>query len=267
MASVVLYLRLIRAQVRSQLSYPLAFALDVAATVLLTLTEFAAFALVMQRFPRLGGWTLGEVALLYGLAELGFALMDLVFGGFDAPNLDTLIRQGRLDTLLLRPAPLTMQVFGSEFALRRVGRMVLAGGILLLALHLHPVMWSPLKLLLLLLSVLGLVLFFGGLFIVGGTLTFWTQGSLEAMNILTYGGKALISYPLTIYDEWLRRAALLVPVGLLSYPPALRLLDRPFPAGLPGWTAWLSPVIGVAMLLLGLRFWRFGLRRYQGAGA
>lgn len=272
MNSTLLYFRLLRAQVRSQLNSPVSFALDVLATTLLTLAEFSAFALVMQRFPHLGGpgaagWSLGEVALLYGMAELGFATMDLLFGGFDAPNLSALVRRGGLDMLLLRPASLTLQVFGSDFSLRRVGRMLLGVGILVWAGQLHPLLWTPEKALLLLLSLVGLVLFFGGLFMVGGTLTFWTTENVEAMNIVTYGGKTLISYPLSIYDEWLRRAALVIPVGLLSFPPILVVLGRPFPPGLPHWTAYVSPLVGLAFLGLGMAFWRFGLRYYQGTGS
>ena len=63
---VRLYFLLLRAQVRSQGVYRVSFALDAASAALITLAEFAAFALVLPRFGSLSGWTLGEVALLYG---------------------------------------------------------------------------------------------------------------------------------------------------------------------------------------------------------
>ena len=124
-----LYFLLLRAQARSQGAYRVSFALDALAAALITASEFAAFALVLPRFGTLSGWTLGEVALLYGLAELAFVLMDLAFGGFDAPNLGAHVRSGSFSTFLLRPAPLALQVFGSDFALRRLTRVLLAAGI------------------------------------------------------------------------------------------------------------------------------------------
>lgn len=263
-----LYFRLLGAQVRSQLVYRTAFALDALAAALVTGAEFAAFALVLPRFDSLGGWTLGEVALLYGLAELAFVLMDLVFGGFDAPNLSAHIRTGSFSTFLLRPVPLPVQVFGSDFALRRLTRVVLAAAIVAYGVSQVEVTWDAGDALLLAGSVLGMVAFFGGLFVVGGTLTFWTVESVEAMNVFTYGGRSLISYPMGIYETWLRRTfTYLIPAAFLSYFPVLYVLGRPLPDGLPGWAAYLSPIVGPLILAAAFAFWRVGVRRYHGTGS
>lgn len=263
-----LYFRLLGAQIRSQLAYPTAFALDALAAALVTAAEFAAFALVLPRFGGLDGWTLGEVALLYGLAELAFVLMDFLFGGFDAPNLSARVRTGSFSTFLLRPVPLPVQVFGSDFALRRLTRVLLAAVIMLYGASRVDVGWAAGDVLLLAGSVLGMIAFFGGLFVVGGTLTFWTVDSVEAMNVLTYGGRTLISYPMGIYGEWLRKTfTYLIPAAFLSYFPVLHVLGRPLPDGLPAWAAFLSPALGPLMLAAAFAFWRVGVRRYHGTGS
>jgi ABC-2 type transport system permease protein len=260
------YVLLLRAQVRSQLQYRVSFALDVMSTLMTSGVEFAAFALVTTRFGGVGGWKLEEVALLYGLAEFSFGLMDLLFGGFDAPNVARHVRGGSFDQFLLRPASLTLQVFGSEFALRRLGRIALGSSILVAAITSSPVNWTPDKVWLVPLCILGLTLFFGGLFVVGGALTFWSVDNLEAMNILTYGGNTLISYPMSIYDDWLRRLfTFVLPAAFLSYYPALYLLEKP--SSLGTWAAWLSPIAGLLMLGAGFTVWHIGVRRYQGTGS
>ena len=217
-----LYFLLLRAQARSQAVYRLSFALDALGSAFITLSEFAAFALVLPRFGTLSGWTLGEVSLLYGLAELAFVLMDLLFGGFDAPNLSGHVRSGSFNTFLLRPAPLRLQIFGSDFALRRVTRLFLAAGIVAYGVTASGAVWTPEAALLLTGSVLGMVAFFGGLFVIGGTLTFWTVDSVEAMNVLTYGGRTLISYPMDIYGQFLGKTfTYLIPCRLpvvFSFP-------------------------------------------------
>jgi ABC-2 type transport system permease protein len=262
-----LYFLLLRAQARSQSMYRMSFALDALGSALITLAEFAAFALVVPRFGSLSGWTLGEVALLYGLAETAFVLMDLVFGGFDAPNLSQHVRSGSFNTFLLRPAPLRLQIFGSDFALRRVTRVFLAAGILAYGLSASGVVWSPEAALLLTGSVLGMIAFFGGLFVIGGTLTFWTVESVEAMNVLTYGGRTLISYPMDIYGQFLRKTfTYLLPAAFLSYFPVLHILGRPLPDGLPLLAAYLSPLVGPLMLAAAFAFWRVGVRHYGGTG-
>jgi ABC-2 type transport system permease protein len=81
--------------------------------------------LVFSRFETLKGWTLGQVAFLYGLAELSFGIMDLIFSGFDPSYFGFQVRRGTFDQLLLRPINITIQVLGSEFALRRIGKIVI----------------------------------------------------------------------------------------------------------------------------------------------
>ena len=266
--SMRLYGRLLGAQVRSQMQYRTSFVFDVFSTMLFTITEFGALALTFQRFPSIGGWALPEVMFLYGLVEFSFGLMDMVFAGFDPPRFAEHIRKGTLDQFLLRPSGLLVQIFGSDFALRRVGRLFLSAGIFAFAVTHVNIQWSLEKILYLPFVVLGMVLFFGGLFIVGATITFWTVESTEAMNILTYGGSFLMEYPMTIYHEWLRNFfTFVVPALFLNYQPALWFLGKPDPFNLPAFTHFIAPFAGGAVFLVALAFWNFGLKRYQSAGS
>jgi len=263
-----IYGRLIALQIRAQLQYRVAFLLETLAAALITSTFFGALALVFQRFGRLGGWTLGEVAFLWGLVEFAFGLMDLLFSGFDPGDFGQLIRRGSFDQLLLRPVNITVQVLGSKFIIRRLGRIAQGAAIFGLALALVELHWTPAKLLYLPLVLIGQVCFFGGLFIMGATITFWTVESIEVVNIFTYGGSEMITYPMHIYPDWLRRLfTYLIPAGLLNYYPALFFLDKPDPFQLPPFTPFLAPAAGVGTLIVALAFWRFGIRHYQSTGS
>jgi len=77
------YRRLIAVRIRSQLQYRVSALFDIVAMAVVTGVEFGALALVFERFDGIAGWTLGEVAFLYGLITTTFGTMDLVFGGFD----------------------------------------------------------------------------------------------------------------------------------------------------------------------------------------
>jgi ABC-2 type transport system permease protein len=262
------YRRLLGAQLRSQLQYRASFMVDLLGTAVITLIEFGSLALVFGRFGELDGWTLGEIAFLYGLVEISFSLMDMAFAGFDPGFFGQEVRKGTFDRMLLRPLPVTAQVFGSDIALRRMGRVVLGIGIFVLALNLNPVVWTVGKVLYLPLVILGMILFFGGLFIVGATFSFWTVESIEAMNILTYGGAELISYPMSIYQEWMRRLfTFVIPAIFLNYYPALYFLDKPDPLGFPAFAPFLSPIAGGVIFLAALAFWRVGLKHYSSTGS
>lgn len=262
-----LYFRLIGVQMRSQMQYRWSFLLDMLGVLFITLAGFLTIAFVLQRFGNIAGWTLGEIALLYGMVETAFGTMDMLFSGFDPQNFGKQTRLGRFDQLLLRPVGITLQVFGSEFILRRLGRIAQGMAVLGIAISLTASHWSAAKLLFLPLVLASLVAFFGGLFIIGATITFWTLESIEVVNIFTYGGTEMMSYPMSIYPDWLRRFfTFIIPAIFLNYYPALYFLDKPDPLGMPVFLAFLAPLAGFGVLGLALLFWQFGIRHYQSSG-
>ena len=263
-----LYFKLIGVQLRSQMQFRVSFALDLVASALIVALEFGSLAVVFDKFGSVQGWTLGEVAFLYGLAELSFVLMDMVFSGFDPRRFGVEVRKGTFDQILLRPMSATLQVLGSALALRRLGKTAFSLGIFVYALNNTDILWSLDKLLYLPVVVLSMVLFFGGLFVVGATFTFWTIDAIEVMNIVTYGGRTLISYPMSIYSAWMRHLfTFLIPAIFLNYYPALYFLDKPDPLGFPSFAFLLAPVAGLGVFALALAFWGYGIRHYQSTGS
>lgn len=263
-----IYLRLVAAQLRAQMQYRISMLFEIAATALIMSLFFVSLALVMQRMGTIGGWSLAQIAFLWGMVETGFGLMDMIFSGFDPAVFGRRVRQGTFDELLLRPVNITVQVFGDLFVIRRMGRVLQGLAILGFALSAGEIDWTLAKLAYLPLVLAGLVLYFGGLFIVGATLTFWTVESIEAINILTYGGSKMLAYPMHIYPDALRRAfTFVLPAALLNYYPALYFLDLPDPFGLPVWMRFTAPIAGGLIFAAALAFWRFGIRHYHSTGS
>lgn len=261
------YWRLLAIQFRAQLQYRVSFLLEVLSAAIILSMFFVSLALVFARFGNLAGWTLGEVAFLWSIVEVAFGLMDMIFSGFDPANFGRRVRQGTFDQLLLRPVNITVQVLGDDFVLRRLGRILEGIVIFAVALHLAQIQWTLGKVLYLPFVVIGLICFFGGLFIIGAAITFWTVDSIEAINILTYGGSEMMSHPAHIYPDWLRRTFMyVIPALFLNYYPALYFLDRPDPFGLPSIMPFIAPLVGVGLLLAALAFWNFGIRHYQSTG-
>lgn len=263
-----LYRHLISARIRSQMQYKLSFAADLVSTFLITFIEFGAIAIFYLNFPNIGGWSLGEVALLYGMSAISFASAELLVSGFD--NFPMMIRLGDLDKVLIRPLDAFFQILASDFTLRRFGRLAQGVVALTLAIALTGVLafWTLAHWAALLFFLLGGMLFFAGLFVIGATYAFWTVESLELMNILTYGGTEMSSYPMHIYQDWVRRFfTYIVPLAFANYYPALWLLGKEDPLGLPSWIAWLAPLICAAVFGASLVFWHFGLKQYTSTGS
>lgn len=265
--AIGLYRRLIGVQIRSQMQYRLNFYVDILATALVTATVFISLAFIFERFGEIAGWTLAEVAFLYGMVESAFGVMDMLFSGFDPQNFGRQIRLGRFDQLLLRPTNITLQVLGSEFIMRRLGRIFQGGVILAFAANSLQIEWTLVKLLYLPVIFISLVVFFGGLFVIGATVTFWTLESIEVINILTYGGAEMMSYPMSIYPLGMRRFfTFVVPAIFLIYYPALYILEKPDPLGMAPTAYIMAPVAGLGVLTVGLLFWQYGIRHYQSTG-
>ncbi len=261
------YRRLIAVQIRSQLEYRVSFLLDLVSVAVSTTMAFTTLALILQRFEDISGWTLGEIAFLYGMVEAAFGTMDMLFGGFDPDTFGPLVRRGGFDQFLLRPIEITLQVLGSQFALRRLSRIAQGFAVFGIALALIDVRWTALKIAYTPVIFVSLVCFFGGLFIIGSTTTFWTVQRVEAINIFTYGGSEMMSYPMHIYHPSLRRFfTYIVPAIFMNYYPALYILDKPDPLHMPFFARFLSPVVGLGTLTAALAFWRYGVRHYTSTG-
>jgi ABC-2 type transport system permease protein len=262
-----MYLRLLAVQVRSQMTYRLSFWMDLFSTMG-NFIFFLAVVLVFERFENIAGWTLAEIAFLYGLIEASFGVMDMIFSGFDPDEFVVNTRQGAFDQMLLRPIGITWQVLGSKFLLRRFGRIFEGLGVLAWALTTVNVHWTMGKIFYLPLVFLSQILAMGALFIAGSTISFWTIERVEAVNILTYGGTDMMSYPAQIYPVWMQRFfTFVVPFVFLNYYPALYFLDKPDPLGFPVFAPFLAPVAAVIMFVAALRFWRVGIDHYQSAGS
>jgi ABC-2 type transport system permease protein len=261
-----LYLRLVAARVRGQMQYRVSFVLAWLSSAFVTAIEFVAIVLLFSRVPRIAGWSLWEVALLYALAEISFAIAEFIGSALD--DFQVRIADGSFDRVLTRPLGAFFQVLAEELALRRVGRVVQGVVVLVLASRNAGISWDAEKVVVLFISLAcGVVIFFA-IFVLAAAFCFWTVEGKEATHVFSYGGVTLADYPLDIYADWMRRfATFILPIGFVSYYPALYLLDRADPLGLPGSTRLLSPIAAAALAALAWGGWSLGVRHYQSTGS
>ncbi len=263
-----LYLRLIASRIHSQMQYRVSFVMDVVSNFFGNLTDLAALMVMFTQVKSLGGWSFGEIAFLYGLSSVSFALHELFQGAFDNDVFAGYIQRGMFDQILVRPLPTVFQMATEYFMLRRFGRMLqglLAFGLALVLVQPH---WTLAKLIYLPAVVAGGALFFLAISIAGCTLCFWTVQGTEVVNIFTYGGTTMLQYPLTIYQEWMQVFFVYVlPMAFINYFPALFFLDKPDPFGLPPFVPFLAPLVCAGVFLIALRVWQFGVAHYASTGS
>jgi len=267
MNGLALYGRYTAASIRGQMQYPGSFLLLSTAQFANSVISFIGVWALFARFGRIDGWSLGEVALFYGLIDIAFAVADAISRGFDVFG-PQFVKTGNFDRLLLRPRTTALQLLGHELRLTGIGRMAQAVLVLVIAAHLVKVGWGPRELLLAGSAICGGAALFLGLLVLQATLAFWTVESLEVANALTYGGVTAGEYPLDIYARWFRQfLTFVVPIGCVSYYPVLAILGRRDPWGAPAWFTEVSPAVGFLFLGASLWVWRFGVRHYASTGS
>ncbi len=257
-----LLLRYLRLAAKGQLRYRSTFYLTAFAQIAMPLSLLAGISLLFARFGTLGGWSMGEALLCYGVTQVAFALAELSSRGFD--NFPSILANGEFDRILVRPRGLMLQVLGSRLDLSRFGRLIVGGIVLAWAAKGSGVEWTPLKAATIALMTLCGAVVFSSLFVLGAAFAFLTTDGLELVNIFTDGGREMAQYPMSIYERWLRLFfTFVIPFACVNYLPLLFVLGRPGTG--PAYA--LLPLAGLAFALPCLLAWRAGTRRYVSTGS
>ncbi|WP_124289435.1 ABC transporter permease [Streptomyces sp. ADI91-18] len=252
--------------IRSTMTYRTSFFLATFGNAAVQLLDFVAIYIMFSHVEALGGFSLPEIALLYGSCSASLGLADLLLGNTD--RIGVRVRDGSLDTMLVRPVPLLAQVAADRFALRRLGRIVQGLGVLGWAVWALDVAWTPGKVLLVPVMILAGAAIFAAVMLAGAAFQFVAGDAAEVQNSFTYGGNTMLQYPPTVFGkDLLRGVTFIVPLAFVNWLPALHVLGRPDPLGLPGWVGYLSPLVAFVAFLPASLAWRAGVRSYRSTGS
>lgn len=259
------YRALIGAAVRSAAQYRGNFVLMVVMGAAYQGSGFAFIAVVLSRYPDIGGWGFHDVALLYGLRLMAHALYNIPLQVLWSQ--EEMVRDGSFDRFLLRPLHPFLQLLTSRVPVNAVGDSLVALAVFAYAARVADVSWTPVSVLYVVLVIVG------GALIEGAVQLLITAASFSAVQvwparffadnvILSFG-----SYPLSVFDvalQWV--LTWLLPIAFIAYVPADAVLDGRGVLGLTSPAAWLVPLVGVAWFTLAYRFWRRRLDRYASTG-
>lgn len=260
------YVLIVAMWIRATMTYRTSFLLATVGNGAITLLDFAGIYVMFRHVDALGGFSLPEIALLYGSCSASFGLSDLLLGNMD--RMGQRVRDGSLDTMLVRPVPVLAQVAADRFALRRLGRVTQGLAVLVWSLAVLDVEWTAGRVLLVPVMVLSGAAIFAAVFVAGGAFQFVAGDAAEVQNSFTYGGATMLQYPPTVFArDLLRAVTFVVPLAFVNWLPALEVLGRPDPLGLPGWVAYLSPLVAFVVFLPASLAWRAGLRSYRSTGS
>jgi len=259
----MIYFRYIKMVIKSFLQYRLSMWLTIIGQFFVSFFAFLGMYLLFQRFGTINGWTFGEVALCFAVIQTSFAITECYARGFDL--FSGFIIRGDFDRILLRPRSTILQVFGSNFEITRIGRLVQSFIVLGLALSWLKTSLDLMKIFTLLFMIISGVFIFTGIFMLGATICFFTIQGLEIVNIFTDGGKEIAAYPLNIYNKWIVRFfTFIIPFACINYLPLMFIVGE---AGNNKLLYMLTPLFGILFIVPCIFVWRFGVRHYLSTGS
>ena len=263
-----IYGRLLAARVRADWQYRTSFLLFTLGQALITLLDFAAIAVIFGQVDRLAGWSLPEVAFLYGVSGTAFGIADTFVSAVERCSLR--IKEGTFDRLLIRPLGPLFQLSAEEFAFRRFGKLAQAIAVLAIAAAQLEVNWTLGRILMLPTMIVSGSIIFSAVFVMTSSVAFWMVDTQEFANAFTYGGNFMSQYPLAVFSGWLRRVAMITGIAFVNYFPTLYVLGRTAGGdrlGLPAVMVFASPVTAVLLAFLARSVWSGAIRQYRSTGS
>lgn len=242
---------LVATSVRSAMAERGAFIMRAALMAVNNAIFFIFWIVLLSRVPRIGGYELGDVAVLYGIVAVAHGIAVFLAGGIQ--YLARVIHDGELDVFIAQPKPTLLYAVGSRSQPSGLGDIV--SGLVMIGLSGRvTVTGIPVVI------VAGIA----GAFVLASTAVllhsaaFWL-GRTESVSRQLYEVTLMFSlYPDTLFTGPLRWILFtLVPAGFVGYLPAY-LIRAP--------SAWTAAALGLgvtAYALLAAAVFQRGLRTYS----
>jgi ABC-2 type transport system permease protein len=257
--------RLLRAYLKMNLQMSIAYRTDMLINLLLSMlwlgVDLLGLTIIFSNTQTLGGWGPGELVALLGVFRLVNTLMAaLIWPGTE--HFNESVRDGSFDYTMLQPVNSLFQVTFSRITIWRAWDLVVAAGLIITGIRLAGELVTPGGIsLMLLLSVCGAAVIYS-LWIVMIAFTFWFtkfDNNVTILQALLDAGR----YPATIYPSWLRIiVTFVIPIAVATTVPMQALRGD-----LPPWQILLFIVIAVICVVVALRVWKAGVRRYNSASS
>lgn len=257
-----LYGKLQILHLRVHLEYEADFWIGILGAGLRHTASFIFIWTLFSRIPLVNGWSLWEIAFLYGLSIIPVGLVELLYDG--QWELRRLVNQGEFDRLLLRPLSPALQVITQLSSIHGLGSVLLGFWILAYAAQQLHLVWSVGTWFFLFATLASSILIIGSLNYITNCSVFWDPANSSSLPLLVQQTIEFAKYPVTMYGRLVQvLITWVLPLTFVSYYPGLVMLGKSDP-GL--WLGYAAPLAGPVLTLLTAIIWHYCLKAYQGVG-
>lgn len=235
------------------------FIFGIFAMIINCMAELAIVLFIYQLVPRIAGWSLDEILLLYGLSIIGNGVWSCFC--VNTISLPHYLKNGTFDRFLIRPIHPVFQIMMDGFENDGVAELIM--GIAILAYAWIHIGISPIRLVGVPIFAVSATLIYAGISVLLSTISFYTiSGNIAhlAMDLENF-----TKYPLTIYTKGLQVLfSTALPIGMIAYYPSFYFLKQ-------DWFIWLLllviPLFSYLFFSVCKFVWmKVGLCRYSSTG-
>ncbi len=259
------YAVLLRIGFASAVQYRADFVMTAVGAICYEAVSLAFVGVIVYAFGSIGGWSLVEVAFVYGIRSMGHALHGVLSG--QLWSTDGVVREGEFDRYLLRPVNPLIQLLTRRFQVTAMGDIVFGLVVLSITAVAAPVVWSAGTVAYLVAAVVGSAFLESAVMLAIASLAFRLLVSSPVLQVADTVFVTFGPYPLSVLP---RAAAYLLtfvlPLAYAAFFPAAVLLQRTSDLFVPVWLAVASPAVGLLLYVAAVGFFHRQVRHYTSPG-
>jgi ABC-2 type transport system permease protein len=261
---ILTYFSFAKSTISQEMTYHVSFITGVIGQWIAYGGTFLSLYIMIENFNVLGGWTSYEVLYLYAFNLLSYALAATVFFT-PCRNLPMKIKTGEFDISLTKPiAPFLHEIYNG-FNFGYIGHAILSISIMIFALTRLSIQVSIVNLILLLICA---ALLQAAFLILSSSFCFMTVNQNPVFDFILWNFKSFTNYPITIYGTAIQFfLTFIMPLAFMNFYPSLIILDKAASSPFSSWIPYLSSFVGIAVFILSIKIWNYGLSKYQSSGS
>lgn len=256
-----LYFLLVGQYIKTRLQYRFDFFISTIGMLLFNVAAMASLWLLMSNLKSLDGWTYEELVFIYAYSVLAQLPLQIIFDNIWSLRMH--VNQGTFIKYYFKPLHTLFYYVSEMVDMKAFGQVIFGIGALVWASQACGIQWTPDRILLFPVLLLGSALLFIALMLIAASGTFWIKDSFSILSFVS-GFRDYARYPMGIYNNLFKFVfTWLIPLGFVAFYPS-RYFLRPIPADL---TVLATPVVGGVLFWLAVRIWHAGTRAWGGTGS
>lgn len=266
MSNLALYQAFVRLKMKTMVEYRSAFFWSSLSLGASYVAEFVVLWIVIHQFQAINGWTAYEVLMLYGLNLLSYSIAGS-FISSPCNHLPNMVQTGSFDEVLTKPMNPLLYLICYRFAYQYTIHILVAVFVLVLSFTQLGLSITWMSALFMIIVVAGGTLIQAATFLFTTVPVFWLVQN-QGISGFIHDLRGFIRYPISIYKSSIQIVLTLVlPYAFVNFYPAQYFLDKSEFLMFHPVFQYLTPIVGLILIIGAYQFWKLGIRHYKSTGS